>query len=50
MKPDWPRELEGTLAEVQKDFSQDSSEKDSMSEEKKAVAELRTILSQYLSF
>ena len=50
MKTDWPRELEGTLAEMQKDFPQASSEKDLMSEEKKAVAELRTILSQYLSF
>lgn len=50
VKTDWPRELERTLAEMQKDFSQASSEKDPMSEEKKAVAELRTILSQYLSF
>ena len=56
MKTDWPGKLEETLAKMQEKLSQASSEKnsspekDAMPEEKKAVAELRTILSQYLSF
>lgn len=50
MGTDWPRDLEVTLVKMQKEFPSVPSEEGPASEGARAIAELRTVLSQYLSF
>ena len=50
MGSDWPRDLEATIVKMQKEFFSATSEEVPVSEGARALDELRTVLSQYLSF
>ena len=47
---EWPRDLEVMIVKMQKELLSASSEEVLVSKRTKALAEIRTILSQYLSF